>query len=78
MAISEPEAEKRKMALALGADFAVDPLSVDIRRELERRGIRQLGKVIECVGRPETMEQALALAGQGATVLLFGLTKPDA
>ena len=34
--------------------------------------------VIECVGRPETIEQAIALAGKYSTVMMFGLTKPDA
>ena len=34
--------------------------------------------VIECAGLPSTMEQAIALAGKKGTVMMFGLTKPDA
>lgn len=33
--------------------------------------------VIECVGRPSTIEQAIALAGKKAVVMMFGLTKPE-
>lgn len=34
--------------------------------------------VIECAGLPSTMEQAIGLAGNKGTVMMFGLTKPDA
>ena len=40
--------------------------------------MEQADVVIECVGRPETIEQAIALAGKYSTVMMFGLTKPDA
>ena len=33
--------------------------------------------MIECVGRPSTMEQAISLAGKKSTVMLFGLTRPN-
>lgn len=33
--------------------------------------------VIECVGRTETIEQAIVLAGNKSVVMMFGLTKPD-
>ena len=35
-------------------------------------------KVIECVGRTSTMEQAISVAGKKSTVMFFGLTAPDA
>ena len=34
--------------------------------------------MIECAGLPSTMEQAIRLAGKKGTVMMFGLTKPDA
>ena len=34
--------------------------------------------VIECAGLPSTMEQAIDLVGNKGTVMMFGLTKPDA
>lgn len=33
--------------------------------------------MIECAGLTRTIEQAIAAAGKKATVMLFGLTKPD-
>lgn len=33
--------------------------------------------VIECVGSPTTIEQAIDIAGSKAVVMMFGLTKPD-
>ncbi len=45
---------------------------------LSRAGMTWMQTVIECAGLPATMEQAVALAGRKGTVMLFGLTKPDA
>lgn len=36
-----------------------------------------INTVIECVGRPSTIEQAIDIAGNKAVVMMFGLTKPD-
>ena len=36
-----------------------------------------MNTVIECVGRPATIEQAIDIAGNKAVVMMFGLTKPD-
>jgi threonine dehydrogenase-like Zn-dependent dehydrogenase len=33
--------------------------------------------VIECVGLPSTIKQAIDIAGKNSTVMMFGLTKPD-
>lgn len=33
--------------------------------------------VIECVGKPATIEQAIEIAGNKAVVMMFGLTKPE-
>lgn len=73
----EPEEEKRKTAEKLGADFCVDPTSEDVKKALEKKGITRVTKVIECVGRKETMEQAISVAGIKSVVMLFGLTAPD-
>ena len=74
----EPVEAKRMHALRLGADIALDPMSQDIAAVLKERGLEQVDAVIECVGRPETIEQAISLAGKYSTVMMFGLTKPDA
>jgi L-iditol 2-dehydrogenase len=74
--MSEPVAEKRELALRLGADIAVDPLGGGIPAALEAGGIKNIDVLIECVGSAQTMRDALSFAGRGASVMLFGLTDP--
>lgn len=74
IAAIEPIESKRTKALELGADCAVAP-SDDTAAKL---GTDNIDCVIECVGRPETIEAAINLAGRYSTVMMFGLTKPDA
>lgn len=73
----EPVAEKREQAKMLGADICIDPITQDVRAELEKAGVGRISTVIECVGKKSTMEQAIELAGKKSTVMLFGLTAPD-
>ncbi len=75
--LSEPVAEKREQGLALGADLCIDPINENVSRVLAENGISRINTVIECVGRPSTMEQAISLAGKKSTVMFFGLTKPE-
>lgn len=74
----EPIEEKRAQALKSGADFALDPNDRDIKEIVRELGSEQIDVVIECVGRTETIEQAISYAGKYSTVMMFGLTKPDA
>jgi len=74
----EPIAEKRAHAEKLGATLTVDPMTEDLAAVLAAKGITRLDTVIECVGKPATIEQAISVAGQKSTVMMFGLTKPDA
>jgi 2-desacetyl-2-hydroxyethyl bacteriochlorophyllide A dehydrogenase len=74
--VSEPTAQKRELALKLGADIAVDPTREDLKSILA--GYPNVDCVIECVGSVKTMAQAVELAGRGATVMFFGLTPPNA
>lgn len=75
--LSEPVKEKREQARKLGADVTIDPLEEDPAEKLRRMGA-VADVVIECVGSPKTIEQGIRCAGNGATVLMFGLTSPDA
>lgn len=75
--VSEPMESKRKMALQLGADYVVNPLDGAPEDALKELNVGKIHVAIECVGRPETMLDAIRLAGQGGMVLLFGLTEPD-
>lgn len=73
----EPVAEKRELAIKLGAWLAIDPLTQDVKAEVEKAGIESLDCVIECAGLGNTMETAIDIASPAATVMLFGLTPPD-
>ncbi len=75
--LMEPVAEKRALGAKLGADILIDPITEDAAAVLQERGIHRVSTVIECVGKPATMEQAIALAGKKATVMLFGLSAPQ-
>jgi len=70
--------EKRERALKLGACLAIDPVNEDVKKTIADAGILSVDTVIECVGNPCTMEQAIDIASRGATVVLFGLTAPGA
>jgi threonine dehydrogenase-like Zn-dependent dehydrogenase len=72
--VSEPEPSKRILAQQLGASVVVDPIELDDMLIEERN----ISRVVECVGSISTMAEAIKVAGKGATVLLFGLTKPEA
>ena len=73
----EPVAEKRALASQLGANLVIDPTTEDVPAVLAQHGIGNIHVVIECVGRKETMMNAIEYAGRGGTALLFGLTPPD-
>lgn len=73
----EPIAEKRNTAEKLGAYITIDPTKEDVKEACKKAGIEALDTVIECVGRINTMEMAVDIASNGATVMLFGLTPPE-
>ncbi len=73
----EPVESKRTLGAKLGADLCIDSLREDVSAVLEAQQIKQVDVVIECVGLPATICQAIELAGKHSTVMMFGLTKPD-
>lgn len=76
--VSEPSAAKADLARRLGADQVVDPLADDVQAAvMERTGIGA-DVVIECVGSPRTVAQAIGLARRGGRVVLFGVSPRDA
>lgn len=72
--VSEPVAEKRALADRLGATLTIAPSELD--QAVAR--VKNISRVVECVGSIPTMKEAVRHAGNGATVLLFGLSDPDA
>lgn len=77
VALLEPVENKREVGKKLGADICIDPIHEDVKQRLKEAGITWVNTVIECVGRPGTIEQAIDIAGNKAVVMMFGLTKPD-
>lgn len=77
VALLEPVENKREVGRKLGADVCIDPVKEDVKERLAENGMNWVNVVIECVGRPSTIEQAIEIAGNKAVVMMFGLTKPD-
>ncbi|MCK5812448.1 MAG: zinc-dependent alcohol dehydrogenase family protein [Clostridiales bacterium] len=61
--------QKRKTAILLGADYTYENINA-INSE-------KYNKVIECVGKRKTCQDAIDICQETGTVLLFGLTKPN-
>lgn len=74
--MSEPVAEKREQAMALGATKTVNPIEEDVEAVLNDY-CENVDVVIECVGNIHTQEDAIRFAGKGATVMYFGLASPN-
>lgn len=73
----EPVEGKRETAKQLGADLCIDPVGEDVKAVLKSHGVGRIQTVIECVGRVNTIRQAIDLAGNKSVVMMFGLTKPE-
>ena len=70
--------EKQEKALALGADYVSAPKDSDaIKKDLRQKGVLRIAAVIECVGSAETFQNAIALADNESTVMMFGLAGSD-
>lgn len=78
VALLEPVEAKRKVGLEMGATVAIDPINQDVQAELKKAGFDHVSQVIECVGRTNTIEQGIEIAGYKAIVMMFGLTHPGA
>ncbi|MHC1786277.1 MAG: zinc-dependent alcohol dehydrogenase family protein [Christensenellales bacterium] len=74
--VSELLANKRSLAMKLGADLAIDPTQEDLPALLAREMVN-VDCVIEAAGTKATQAAAIDLAGKAATVMLFGLVPPQ-
>lgn len=73
----EPDSSKRLAAAELGADFTFEPLEPGLDLKIAENPPRQTDVIIECVGKSETVEHALRLAGKGTKIVIFGLAPSD-
>lgn len=70
--VSEPVASRRRVALELGADIVVDPTTEDLRAVVDAASDgRGADSVIVCIGVPQVVNGALAVAAQRGKVCLF-------
>ena len=76
--VSEPLEAKHAAAKKAGADFCINPQKTTPFALIAEKGIPGIDVSIECVGRAETMRDAMTYISRGGHVLFFGLTPPDA
>ena len=77
--LSEPVEKRRQLAVALGADAAIDPINENINERLQDiLGCEGADVVIECVGNPRTSAQAIDAAARCGRIMLFGVPHPEA
>ena len=72
--VVEPLADKRAIAMHLGATATVDPGGENVREAVVDRAPEGADVVIECVGKTATMQLAVQLARRGGTVEFFGVS----
>jgi 2-desacetyl-2-hydroxyethyl bacteriochlorophyllide A dehydrogenase len=65
-------ADRRALALQMGADMAVDPRALSPYAPISDLGGRQVNLVYECVGLPGLMQQIIESVGFGARIVMGG------
>lgn len=73
IAVSEPLAAKRELALRLGADAAFDASDPDTVRAVRADLGESADIVFDCVAIQQTIDQAIAMALKGGTVVVVGV-----
>ncbi len=72
--LSEPEPQRREIARRLGAEVVVDPRADDVvAAAFEATGGIGMDRVVEAVGRPATVQQAMQMTRRGGTVVVMGV-----
>ena len=70
---TDPNPGKRARAAALGADAAVDALAPDVAGQARKALGGSADIVFDCVGVQSSMDQAIAMADKGGTVVVVGV-----
>jgi len=71
--VSEPSAERRALALELGATAVIDPISENAASRFSELAGMRPRVVLECVGKPGLVQQAVELAGIRARIVIAGV-----
>jgi 2-desacetyl-2-hydroxyethyl bacteriochlorophyllide A dehydrogenase len=73
----EPEMNKRILGLQLGADYVFSSAEDNLNSKIQDLTKAQIDIIIECVGKRETVEYAVEIAGKGSRIVIFGLAPSD-
>ncbi len=75
--VSEPQAERRKVADELGATATIDPVNENAVEAIKEYSNGGVDVVIESAGLPVTVTQCFEVVKTGGKVVLFGVNNPD-
>jgi len=70
---TDPNAAKRERAAALGADVTVDARTQDVAGQVRKALGGSADIVFDCVATQSSMDQAIAIADKGGTVVVVGV-----
>lgn len=75
VAVIEPLEYRRELALKLGADYAIDPISEDAVKSIEKiTSCDMASVVIEAVGKQATIQSTVDLVAHGGRIVLIGVS----
>ena len=75
--VTAPRPERRRLALALGADAAVDAFADDAVEQVRTALGESADVVFDCVASEATTRQAIGMADKGGTVVVVGVPSGD-
>jgi L-iditol 2-dehydrogenase len=75
VAVTDPLEGKRRHAIELGATAAFDPMSPRFVQEIRKSVPHRPDVVFDCVASQTSVEQAIALAENGGTVIVIGVPR---
>jgi len=73
IALSDPVAERRQMALAVGADIALDPMEASFKDQVATLTGDGFDVALEASGSPPALRQAFDAVRRGATLVQIGV-----
>lgn len=75
--VTEVDEHRKELAKQFGADLVINPQKLDAEKVIFNATGGGGDVVIECVGLPQTVQQAIRLAANGGTVVVFGVSPND-
>ena len=66
------DANRRKIAIEMGADVAIDPREVSAYEPIPSMGMQRPNLVYECVGKPGMLHEIIGGVGFGARIVMGG------